>query len=397
MRAWLPVLLLIPLLGCSPETGPSNANKLNSGRPDLFGNAAARKPAPASDVRAEADAGSQPAAGTQPAGAPRATRTVGNSGEVPLIPTGRWTDLKPCTPLLELKRDKHGAWGWHHGDKTLGTDGREAEKALDSFARHKHHGTGWQGTAANGVSRNLVVLMVDAEAPARLVCWFMDRTMAAQIGQVAIGLRGISASPRETQKCAQAENLGADYLVYTAPVDEGLSAAPSVPKEEAACGIHWSEADRLFNFVTMVGPRDRMSVSGVSGEANQYVCPTDASAATRTASQQVRAQAINAVAEKLYEHAAEYGRIERLRYVYMDLLATSSVPWLAFELAWRACEEARRRMQAAGSDSVSVTHPWEYQIPEPPPPEQPPERDVEFPRDEPPTEYPTEDPRITED
>lgn len=397
MRAWLPVLLLIPLLGCSPEAGPSNAEKLNSGRPDLFGNAAAKKPAPASDVRPEADAGSQPTAGTQPAGAPQPTRTVGSPGEVPLIPTGRWTDLKPCTPLLELKRDKHGAWAWHHGEKTLGTDGREAEKALDGFAKHKHHGTGWQGTAANGVSRNLAVVLVDAEAPARLVCWFMARTMAAQIGQVAVGLRGMATPPRDAQKCAQVESLGTEYLVYTAPVDEGLSSAPSIPREEAACGIRWSEAERLFSFSTMIGARDRKVVAGVSGEPKLYLCPADAPAVTRSAAQEVRAQAINAIAEKLHEHASKVGRIERLRYNSMDLLATSSVPWLAFELAWRACEETRRRMHAAGSDSVSVTHPWEYQIPEPPPPEQPPERDVEFPRDEPPTEYPTEDPRITED
>jgi hypothetical protein len=54
-------------------------------------------------------------------------------------------------------------------------------------------------------------------------------------------------------------------------------------------------------------------------------------------------------------------------------------------------------MYAEGATTTVVSHPWENQIPEPPPPEQPPEMDVEFPRDEPPTEYPTEDPRITED
>lgn len=396
MRAWLPVLLLIPLLGCSPESGPSNANKLNSGRPDLFGNAAAKKPTPASEAQPEADAGSQPTS------APNPTRVIGSpassAGEVPLIPTGRWTDLKPCTPLLELKRDKQGAWAWHHGEKTLGTDGREAEKALDGFAKHKHHGTGWQGTAANGVSRNLAVVLVDAEAPARLVCWFMECTMAAQIGQVAVGLRGMATPPRDAQKCAQAENLGASYLVYTAPVDERLSSAPSVPKEEVACGIYWSEADWRFSYTTMIGARGRKPVLGSTGETGMYLSPPEASQAARAESQQNRDRLIGTIAEQLHGQVVNSGgRIERLRYISMDFLATSSVPWLAFELAWRACEDTRRRMQAAGSDSVSVAHPWEYQVPEPPPPEQPPERDVEFPRDEPPTEYPTEDPRITED
>lgn len=396
MRAWLPVLLMVVLLGCSPEAGPTNAEKLNSGRPNLFGNGASKKPSPASDVRPEADAG------TQPAGAPHPTRVIGSpagsAGEVPLIPTGRWTDLKPCTPLLELKRDQHGAWAWHHGEKTLDTASREAETALDGFAKHKHHGTGWQGLAPNGVSRNLALVLVDAEAPARLVCWFMERTMAAQIGQVAVGLRGIAAAPRDTQKCAQADTLGADYLVYTAPVDEGLHRAPSIPKETCWLAIGWSDSDRTFDFTPKIDARGNKLVPSVPGSVAQYHPGSPAKPADAAAACQLRDKSVSTLADALHDVITRFGTsIERLEYAPALRPANSSVPWLALELAWRACEETKRRMYAAGATTTVVSHPWENQIPEPPSPKQPPEMEVEFPRDEPANENPTEDERIVED
>lgn len=387
MRVVLPVFLMLLLLGCSREPEPSNAEKLNSGRPNLFGNGATKKPV------ADADTPE-----TLTPEIPRLGRPAPGSGEITLIPTGRWTDLKPCTPLLELKRDKHGAWAWHHGEKTLAEPGREAVAALREFAKHSHHGLGWQGKAPNGISRNVVVLHVDADAPAHLVCHLIEHTVAAQIGQVAVGLRGAVPTPRDTLKCAQPETLGADYLLYRALIDDGLRSAPSIPKEEAGCIIQWSEADRSISYVTMTGARDRKPVSGLEVELARYLFPPEAAPAARTAPLQLRAQAVAAVADKLHEHVVRSGaRIEQLRYACIEPLFESTVPWLALELAWRACEETRRRMEAAGAASVTVAHPWENQFPEPPPPEQPPEREVEFPRDEPAHEYPTEDERITED
>jgi hypothetical protein len=148
----------------------------------------------------------------------------------------------------------------------------------------------------------------------------------------------------------------------------------------------------------MIDARGRKPITGVEGNAASYNLNPGAASISKAAMIQARDKSVTSIADALHTIATKSGaRIGRLMFGAMGPWLESSVPWLAFELAWRACDETKRRLEAAGSASVSVAYPWDFRIPEPPPPEQPPEMDVEFPRDEPPTEYPTEDPRITED
>lgn len=391
MRYVLCLFLLLAAAACSPEPTPAaNSDKLTADRPKLFGNGArpATEPEP-----------SKPESDAQPTDTPPTVRLGASlASDITLVPTGRWTDLKARTPLLELKRDPKGAWAWYHGDKTLDPTSSEMGKALSRVARYKHHGTGWQGDDADGASRNTFVLHVDAAAPSNLVIDLMREAKNAFVWNVAVGLRGLAEAPRDTTRCVAAESLGTEYVVYTLPLSMGLNTAPTVPKEEVQCIVQRNADSGEFHYSIWCGSRGSRPVTGVQGTLDDCKIGPGATELEGLKSRQFRSGATSKIAEAMNAAvAASPSKIERLAITprHGGLADRQPLPWLAVDVAWRACLEVQRKMHQSGETMVRILHDWEFGIP--PPPEQPPEMEVEFPRDEPERENPTEDERITGD
>lgn len=295
---------------------------------------------------------------------------------------------KPSLPLLHVKLfDGKSRLVKPGSDDALDDKARKA--LLEQHAAHVDEGNGWKGRDADGISENPLVLHVDAMADQGEVGNVVAKAAEQQIYRVVVGIPEHTDMPLKGGKAPDPEKLEAGYIHFDLPKDEGLqSKPPAVPKEEVTLYLSWDADVQGGNFIVAIDARGRKPVE------KSWITADELKSKDAKRRNEVRDAAKKTVQEYITRSGA---KIETISLKTTGLRREDPMPWVMVDLAYRAALAVNEERAKYKQKALEILLPFQYQITEPPPPEQPPEKPVEFPKDEPEQEDPTEEERIVPD
>ncbi|MBK8207371.1 MAG: terpene cyclase/mutase family protein [Planctomycetes bacterium] len=287
-----------------------------------------------------------------------------------------------------------------HGDQPLTIENEKTQllPLLTKFAKHKDESAGYAGWRDLG-SENVLSLQVAADASSEDVWKVMATAAEAGVYKLAVGTTELVSTPLTGPEAPDFAKLPAGYLQVELPRDEGLSAAPSVPKEQISIIIQWHAAHRRANALVAIDARGRKPVDDTLTDVSDIVPAAGDSNQVREQRKSRRETWVANVAAAVEDYIAKSGaKIESLVIRSTGGWDSPELPaWVFIDLTWQALDRVNATRVRDGKNKLELVLPFNMMMPEPPPPEMPPEREVEFPRDEPAQEDPTEDERIVED
>jgi hypothetical protein len=245
-------------------------------------------------------------------------------------------------PLLELKQDGD-EWRWFRGEEVV-ERGKLAE-LFESFAAHTDAAAGWTGKDESGHSNNLLVLNIDAAAPADILAAAVSLARDSGIMRVAIGSsEEIKTNPSKT-KAPDAVKLDAAYTVIeTRP---GVSVTAGEATLQLWCSFDDNESRGSYSL--SVGDGAKTEVPDSMGRTLSLTLLKKEKAAVRKQKLAEHKRIQTALTKAIKEHAAN----DKLKVLEITC-GPDDTPWVFQQIAGRAVEDANAaRPKAAGKLEVS--------------------------------------------